>query len=184
MAKGKDDRLNILLIADNADSIRVIREALESSNTRCRLLMVGVGPTTLAYLQQEGPYAEAPTPDLVMFDVVGGDPESLKVLKRIKSDAKFRSLPIVLLTGETIALGLEEMEYGTDRYTAFSPVDLDSFLTALNAIQPARFMHAISLLENFGFVLVRMPETETENASSESAARRRRKPQSQPLLQA
>lgn len=183
MATSNDDRLNILLIADNADSIRVIREALETSNTRCRLLMVGVGPTTLAYLQREGPYAEAPVPDLVMFDVVGGDPESLKVLKRIKSEKRFRSLPVVLLTGETVTHTLEQMDFGSDRYTAFSPVDLDSFLTALNAIQPTRFMNAISLLENFGFVLVRMPETEAA-ADKEPVARTRRHPQTQPLLQA
>lgn len=153
-----DDRLNILLIADNTDSIQVIRQALEASNTRCRLLMVGVGPSTLAYLRREGPYAEAPIPDLILFDVVDADAESLMVLKRIKGDPKFQSLPIVLLTNDDAGIALDDMQLGRNRYTAFSPVDLDSFLGALNAIQPNRFMHAISLLENFGFVLVRMPE--------------------------
>lgn len=153
-----EERLNILLIADNSESIQVIRQALEISNTRCRLLMVGVGPSTLSYLRREGPYAEAPVPDLILFDVVEADPESIAVLKRIKSDPGFRSMPIVLLTGEESEHALDDMQLGRTRYTTFSPVDLESFLSALNAIQPNRFMHAISLLENFGFVLVRMPE--------------------------
>lgn len=154
-----EERLNILLIADNSESIQVIRQALETSNTRCRLLMVGVGPSTLSYLRREGPYSEAPVPDLILFDVVDSEPESITVLKRIKSDPSFRSMPIVLLTSDESEHTLDDMQLGRTRYTTFSPVDLESFLSALNAIQPNRFMHAISLLENFGFVLVRMPET-------------------------
>ena len=153
-----EQRLNILLIADNSECIRSIRSALEASNTRCRLLMVGVGPSTLAYLRREGPYAEAPVPDLILFDAVDAEPSAMAVLKRIKTDTGFRSLPIVLLTNSESEAALEDLQLGQTRYTAFSPVDLESFLSALNAIQPSRFMHAISLLENFGFVLVRMPE--------------------------
>lgn len=153
-----EQRLNILLIADNTDSIQVIRQALETSNTRCRLLMVGVGPSTLAYLRREGPYADAPVPDLILFDVVDAEADSIGVLKRIKADPRFQSMPIVLLTNDDSEPALEDMQLGRTRYTTFSPVDLESFLTALNAIQPSRFMHAISLLENFGFVLVRMPD--------------------------
>lgn len=152
------ERLNILLIANNPASIDLIREALETSNTRCRLLMVGAGPTTTTYLRREGPYAEVPKPDLILFDIVGADSESLAVLKRIKENALFRSMPIVLLTNDDGDVALDDIHLGRQRYSTFSPVDLDSFLTALNAIQPTRFMEAISLLENFGFVLVRMPE--------------------------
>ncbi len=153
------ERLNILLIANNPASIELIRDALESSNTRCRLLKVGAGPMTTTYLRREGPYAEVPKPDLILFDIVSADSESLSVLKRIKENALFRSMPIVLLTNEDGDAGLDDIHLGRRRYSTFSPVDLDSFLTALNAIQPTRFMEAISLLENFGFVLVRMPES-------------------------
>ena len=156
---GNEERLNILLIADNTDSIQVIRQALETSNTRCRLLMVGVGLSTLAYLRREGPYAEAPVPDLILFDVIDAEPDSIAVLKRIKSDPRFQSMPIVLLTNSESEATLDDIQLGNNRYTTFSPVDLESFLSALNAIQPNRFMHAISLLENFGFVLVRMPDS-------------------------
>ncbi len=154
-----EQRLNILLIADNVEFIQVMRRALEASNIRCRLLMVGIGPSTISYLRREGPYTEAPIPDLILFDVVDAEPDSISVLKRIKADPSFRSMPIVLLTNDESEHLLDDMELGATRYTAFSPVDLESFLNALSAIQPTRFMRAISLLENFGFVLVRMPDT-------------------------
>ncbi|MEM7503783.1 MAG: hypothetical protein AAF417_17155 [Pseudomonadota bacterium] len=152
------ERLNILLIANNPTSIELIRDALETSNTRCRLLKVGAGPMTTTYLRRDGPYAEAPKPDLILFDIVGADSETLAVLKRIKENALFRSMPIVLLTNEEGDAELDDIHLGRRSYSTFSPVDLDSFLSALNAIQPMRFMEAISLLENFGFVLVRLPE--------------------------
>ncbi len=163
-----EDRLNILLIADNSDSIRIIRGALEASHTRCRLLMVGVGSSTLAYLRREGPYGDAPVPDLILFDIVDAEPDAIAVLRRIKADANFQAMPIVLLTNADAEPALDDMQLGRTQYTTFSPVDLESFLSALNAIQPNRFMHAISLLENFGFVLVRMPDTPLAETAEEA----------------
>lgn len=154
----EEDRLNILLVATNGYSTTVVRQALEVSNTRCRLHKVGVGKKTLAYLRQEGSYADAPTPDLVLFDLLNAKANSTEVLSAIRADNRFRSLPVVLLTTEESDLPFDEITLGSTHYTTFSPVDLDSFLNALNAIRPNRFMQAISLLEKFGFVLVRMPE--------------------------
>lgn len=156
--QGLEDRLNILLVASNGYSSAVVRQALETSNTRCRLLKVGVGRKTLSYLRKEGSYADAPTPDLVLFDLLNADATSTQVLSEIRGDPQFRSLPVVLLTSEESDLPFDEITLGNTNYTTFSPVDLDSFLNALNAIRPNRFMQAISLLEKFGFVLVRMPE--------------------------
>lgn len=154
----KEDRLNILLIATNGYSTAVVRQALEASNTRCSLHKVGVGKKTLAYLRKQGTFADAPTPDLVLFDLLNAEASSTEVLSAIRADNQLRSLPVVLLTDEESDLPFDEITLGSTRYTTFSPVDLDSFLNALNAIRPNRFMRAISLLEKFGFVLVRMPE--------------------------
>lgn len=151
------ERLNILLIANSSGSIGILRNELEASGTRCRLLTIGAGPATLPYLRREGPYAEVPKPDLILFDLADAATDALAVVRRIKRNGLLRKIPIVLLTPDGEPLP-EDIDIGQERYTTFSPVDLDSFLGALNAITPDRFMEAIALLEEFGFVLVRMPQ--------------------------
>ncbi|MEM9403964.1 MAG: hypothetical protein AAGA44_15950 [Pseudomonadota bacterium] len=168
------ERLNFLLISANPGSIGVVTHALEHSGTRCRLMMVKLGRNTLQYLHREGRYAEAPVPDLIFFDAVDLNGAAASVLKQMKADSSIRRKPIVLLANETSISALDAIWADEDGYTAFSPVELDSFLTALNAIKTRRFMDAISLLENFGFVLVRMPDpTDDSTATSEAGTPRR-----------
>ena len=159
------ERLNFLLISATSGSIKVVTGALERSGTRCRLMMVKLGSSTLQYLRREGRYAEAPIPDLIFFDAIGLDSAGISLLAEMKEDPQIRMTPIVLLTNDESLEALERLAPDGDDYTAFSPVELDSFLNALNAIKTRRFMDAISLLENFGFVLVRMPETTDDGMS-------------------
>lgn len=164
-----DERLNILLIAKASDSTDIVRQALVDSSTRCRLHRIEPGAMTLPYLRREGPYADAPKPDLIFFDLAEGDPNLITLLQRIKSRSALSRIPSVLLTrnGEPLP---EDIDIGQDTYTNFSPVDLESFLGALNAISPARFMEAIALLETHGFVLVRLPEPKRAPAPNRSVA--------------
>ena len=164
-----DKRLNILLIAKTSDCANVVRQALVDSGTRCRLHLIEPGATTLPYLRREGPYADAPKPDLIFFDIAEGDADLIALLQRIKSSNALSRIPSVLLTRDGEPLP-EDIDIGQDTYTNFSPVDLESFLGALNAITPARFMEAIALLETHGFVLVRVPEPKRETAPNRSVA--------------
>ncbi len=170
------ERLNFLLISANTGSIGVVTSALERSGTRCRLMMIKLGAGTMQYLHREGRYAEAPIPDLIFFDAVELDAAAISLLKKMKADPEIRTTPIVLLANEDSMTTLDEIWAGEDGYTAFSPVELDSFLNALNAIKTRRFMDAISLLENFGFVLVRMPELMDDTSAPSGAGASTRRP--------
>lgn len=163
------ERLNIVLVSDHKDCMEVISAALKASNTRCRLMMIAAGPQTMPYLRREGRYAEAPRPHLILFDAVNADGRTVGLLRKIKGETALGSLPLVLLTSDESMHVVEDIRCGETRYTAFSPVNLDSFLDALNSINTGRFMQAIALLETFGFVLVRMPERAVPAVRSERA---------------
>ncbi len=152
-------RVNILLIQNQATTLSTVQHSLESNQTRCRLQMIGVCSATLAYLRRDKPYCDTPVPDLVLFDMSDASPTSVSVVKAIKADKQCQSLPMVLLTSEDSEDEVVKLVSKRGKENAFSPVDLDSFIKALNSFKPDRFMHAVSLLENFGFVLVRMPGT-------------------------
>jgi len=157
--KDQEHRINILLIQNQAKTLSTVQHSLESNQTRCRLQMIGICSATLAYMRREEPYCDTPIPDLVLFDVSDASATSVSVVKAIKADKQLQSLPMVLLTSEDSEEEVVKLVSKRGNENAFSPVDLDSFIKALNSFKPDRFMHAVSLLENFGFVLVRMPAT-------------------------
>lgn len=151
-------RLNLLLVSSRRNCIESMTESLRSRNVRCRLLAVAQGGETLPYLRRDGRYCSAPSPDLVLFDAVDPGPTSVPLLRKMKAESGLRSTPVVVLTNDRSRRHLETVKIGHANYTTFAPVDLDSFLRALGAIRASHFLQAISRLERFGFVLVRMPD--------------------------
>jgi len=152
------ERVNILLVEDCCSNVSLVRKALEACRTRCRLQTVGVGDNTLSYLRKASPYAEAPTPDLVFFDVSDARRESLEVLEQIKSDAALAPIPLVLLIDAGSENDLQKLCIDRTDQTMFSPIGLVSFLKAMNSFRPDRFLDSVRLIESLGFVLVSLPE--------------------------
>lgn len=176
MAAGKQ-RLNILLIGNNSETARTVTDALRTSNTRCHLSSAPLGARALACIRGEDKYKNRPRPDMILLDAVNADGATIRILKAIKSEPGCENLPVVVLSCDDSVELLDDLQVGDTRYAAFSPVDFNSFLDALNAMNTARFMQAIALLENFGFVLVRVPETRAQardghETGGRSAARR------------
>jgi response regulator RpfG family c-di-GMP phosphodiesterase len=152
------DRLSILLVEDCYDNVGAIRQSLESSNTRCRLQTVGVGGSTLNYLRKEVPYADAPTPDLILFDFSDVRKESFELLEKIRADKSIASIPVALLVDTKSEIALNKLCADRRDQTMFSPIDLDSFLKAMNSIRLDRFLNAVKLIGSLGFVLVTLPK--------------------------
>ena len=145
------------MVGSNSERIDAVRDALEDAGTRCGLQHVAIGQNTLSYLRRQGTFRTARVPDLILFDVVVMTAQAVATLKRIREEPNLQSTPVVLLTEDNDAPPSDVLGFTGERYTTFAPVELDSFLSALNATRPGRFMQAISLLEDFGFVVVRMP---------------------------
>lgn len=157
-----ESRMDILLIQNQQSTLRSVHSALASNKTRCTLMSCMIGQQTLSYLRRHGKYAEAPIPDLILFDLTDAAAESIAIVKSIKADEHCRSLPLVLLTSEHSEDALDKLVRKCGKDAAFSPIDLNSFVRALNSFKPERFAHAVTLLEKFAYVLVRMPDIHNE----------------------
>ena len=152
------ERVNILLVEDCYDNVGTIRRSLEESRTRCRLQTVGVGSSTLNYLRKEVPYADAPTPDMIFFDFSDVRKASIELLEQIKADKAIASIPVVLLVDGKSETALNKHFANRRDQTMFSPIDLDSFLKAMNSFRLDRFLKSVKLIESLGFVLVTLPK--------------------------
>jgi chemotaxis family two-component system response regulator Rcp1 len=101
--EGVNDGLNqgskiIFLIEDNRADVRLIQEALKISTLAHQLVTVRDGIEAMAYLHQEGDYASASPPDLILLDLNLPRKDGREVLAEIKSDPNLKRIPVIVLT--------------------------------------------------------------------------------------
>jgi chemotaxis family two-component system response regulator Rcp1 len=88
----------IFLVEDNKADIRLIQEALKNSSVPHEVVTVRDGIDAMAYLRQEGEYANAPRPDLILLDLNLPKKDGREVLAEIKTDPVLKRIPVVVLT--------------------------------------------------------------------------------------
>ncbi|MEH2237044.1 response regulator [Nostoc sp.] len=88
----------IFLVEDNKADIRLIQEALKNSSVPHEVVTVKDGIDAMAYLRQEGEYANAPRPDLILLDLNLPKKDGREVLGEIKTDPVLKRIPVVVLT--------------------------------------------------------------------------------------
>lgn len=88
----------ILLVEDNKADVRLVEEALKNSSLTYEMAMVRDGVAAMAYLHQEGEYAAASRPDLIILDLNLPKKDGREVLAEIKTNPQFKRIPVIILT--------------------------------------------------------------------------------------
>jgi CheY-like chemotaxis protein len=90
--------VEILLVEDDEGDTLMIREALEHNKVRNNLHNVTDGVEAMQFMRRQGPYADAPRPDLILLDLNLPKKDGREVLAEVKEDPDLRTIPIVVLT--------------------------------------------------------------------------------------
>ncbi len=125
----------ILLVEDSRGDIRLIREALQETGGCHVLHVVNDGVEALGFLHQTGAYASAPRPDLILLDLNLPRKNGREVLREIKSDQRFRDIPVIVLTISTSEEDIISAYCLRANCYVFKPVNLDHFFSLLRSIQ-------------------------------------------------
>jgi two-component system response regulator len=140
--------IEILLVEDSPSDVDLTREALEDTKVHNNLSVVGDGVEALAFLRREGPYADAPHPDLILLDLNLPKKGGREVLSEIKSDPILRRIPVVVLTtSEAEQDVVESYNLHANCYVR-KPVDLDAFIQVVRSI------------DSFWLAIVKLPPAE------------------------
>ena len=101
-------RKNILIVEDEKDIIEVIRYYLEKDNYRVHVAQDGFTALEIA---------AKVVPNLILLDLMLPKLDGIEVCKRLKSDARLRAIPIIMVTakGEE-ADKVKGLEIGADDY--------------------------------------------------------------------
>ncbi|MCC5887994.1 MAG: response regulator [Gammaproteobacteria bacterium] len=123
----------VLLVEDNADDEELMRLAFESGNVMNPLVVVRDGVEALDFLFRTGAHAARDPdvwPQLVLLDLKLPKVSGLDVLRRIRSDERTRTLPVVVLTSSKQEEDVvRSYELGANAYVR-KPVEFAEFLDA------------------------------------------------------
>jgi len=90
--------IDILLVEDDDNDIRITQRALSRSALAARIEVVRDGQAALDFVQGKPPYAERRLPQLVLLDISLPKVNGMEVLRAIKADPTLRAVPVLMLT--------------------------------------------------------------------------------------
>jgi chemotaxis family two-component system response regulator Rcp1 len=92
-----DAPLNILLIEDNQDHVRILKWAFEQARRRTILRFLRDGEEAMDELKM-GQEKKTATPDLIFLDFNLPRVDGRKVLRMLKSDPVMKTIPVIILS--------------------------------------------------------------------------------------
>lgn len=127
--------INILLVEDNPGDARLAQEALNESKLNNQLYHVEDGIEAMDFLNKQEPFADKPTPDLILLDLNLPRKDGREVLAEIKNDKKLRTIPVVILTTSSAEEDILK-SYGLHANCYITkPLDLDQFIKVVRSVE-------------------------------------------------
>ena len=127
--------INILLVEDNEGDIILTTEALQEGKIANNLTVVTDGKEAVEYLEKEGQFESAITPDLILLDVNLPKMNGHEVLSYIKSSESLRMIPVVMLTTSSSEIDIVKSYKNFVNCYITKPIDANDFVDAVLGIQ-------------------------------------------------
>ncbi|MBP1672103.1 MAG: response regulator receiver protein [Bacteroidetes bacterium] len=129
--------VEILLVEDNPTDVELTLRALKKNNLANSIHVVTDGAEALEYLFATGKYSSRDislTPKLVILDLklpkVGG----LEILKRLKTDERTKTVPVVILTSSKEESDvIASYKLGANSFIV-KPVDFEKFVLTVKEL--------------------------------------------------
>ena len=130
-------RAEILLVEDNEDDLELALRAFRLAKLSNTVHVARDGVEALDFVFCEGAYrhrVNEPPPHLILLDMKLPKVDGIEVLKRIKSDPRTRTIPVILLTSSRQQSDVtESFENGCNAYIV-KPINFDQFMQAVQLI--------------------------------------------------
>ena len=133
---GSHELKDILLVEDNSNDVELILMVFQKNRIANQVVVVRDGTMALEYLYREEEFAlrKEGNPAVILLDLKTPRDEGLEVLRRVKSDARLKTIPVVILTSSREERDLVEgYQLGVNAYVV-KPVHFDEFVVAVSCL--------------------------------------------------
>lgn len=129
--------VEILLVEDNPHDLELALRALRKANVTNRIQLTRDGAEALDFLFAEGAYSGRHIesgPKVILLDLKLPKIDGLEVLRRVKSDPRTKTIPVVMLSSSQEQKDVvESYRLGANSYIV-KPVDFQKFFEAVSRI--------------------------------------------------
>jgi CheY-like chemotaxis protein len=129
--------VEILLVEDNLQDLELTQRALQKANLANSIHIARDGAEALEFIFCEGAHAARKIedgPKLVLLDLKLPKFDGLEVLRRIKSDLRTKTIPVVILTSSKEQKDvIESYQLGVNSYIV-KPVNFERFAAAVQEV--------------------------------------------------
>jgi two-component system response regulator len=129
--------IEILLVEDNMEDAELTIHSLKRINLANNLFHVKDGAEALDFLFAKGEYADRAVekkPKVVLLDIKMPKVDGIQVLKKIKSNKKTRSIPVVIMTSSKEEQDIyASYDLGVNSYVV-KPINIESFVKAVSEL--------------------------------------------------
>jgi two-component system response regulator len=128
---------DLLLIEDNPQDLDLALRALRKANLLTRIHVARDGAEALEYIFCEGAHASrniADGPKVILLDLKLPKVDGLEILRRLKDDARTKTIPVVVLTSSKEQSDIvASYHLGVNSYIV-KPVNYESFAEAVRTL--------------------------------------------------
>ncbi|HAA30786.1 MAG TPA: response regulator [Cyanobacteria bacterium UBA8553] len=137
--------VEILLVEDSPSDAHLTIKGFERSKVANNLHWVEDGESAMDYLRQQGEYANAPRPDLIVLDLNLPGMDGREVLEAVKSDSNLKCIPVVILsTSADTEDVMRSYNLNANCYIS-KPIDINQFI------------YIVQLINEFWLAIVKLP---------------------------
>lgn len=134
--KGKP--VDILLVEDNPDHAELTIKALNQNNVLNEVYVVNDGQEALDFMYHQGKYADEkdfPRPGLILLDIKLPKVDGIEVLKQLKDDPQFKSIPVIMLTTSDRDEEIAKSYAGGANSYVVKPMDFEEFMKKVRELK-------------------------------------------------
>ena len=134
--KGKP--VDILLVEDNPDHAELTIKALKQNNILNEVYVVNDGQEALDFMYHQGKYADEkdfPRPGLILLDIRLPKVDGIEVLKQLKDDPQFKSIPVIMLTTSDRDEEIAKSYAGGANSYVVKPMDFEEFMKKVRELK-------------------------------------------------
>jgi two-component system response regulator len=125
---------DILLVEDNLSDVTLTLHAFKTANLANHIHVARDGVEAIEYLFGDGSEVPERLPRIILLDLKLPKLDGHEVLKRVKSDARTRQIPVVVLTSSAEERDvMRTYDVGANSYI-IKPVDFEQFTEAVRDI--------------------------------------------------
>jgi CheY-like chemotaxis protein len=124
----------LLIVEDNETDVMCLKKAFEKSGIRKPIITASNGEEALSYLKGDMPKQDQRIPNLILLDLNMPVMNGLELLEAVKSDARLKTIPVVVLTSSTSTIDMNDSYNNSVAGYIEKPMDPEAYLDIVRVL--------------------------------------------------